>query len=168
MVSSAFSVQRQPPVVPSVTVVVASPGVPIGGASGTVLTKSTATDYDTSWITRAALAADAAFSALYLAVPTAWTAVTFTNSWVDFGAPFQVCQYRKVGDTVQLRGLMKTGAVPSQAFTLPVGFRPPADLSFACRSGGAYAGFTITSAGVLTAAEGVNTAFSIQCAFSTV
>lgn len=62
MTASAFSVQRQPPVVPSVTVVVASPGVPIGGASGTVLTKSTATDYDTTWITRAALAADTAFT----------------------------------------------------------------------------------------------------------
>ena len=68
--------------------------------------------------------------------PTAWTAVTFENSWVDFGAGSrQVCQYRKVGDMVQLRETMKSGTLAATAFTLPVGFRPPDTLDVIVRAG---------------------------------
>lgn len=117
-------------------------------------------------ITRAALAADAAFTAAFVAVPTAWTGVTFTNSWVNFGSTFQNCQYRKVGDEVQLRGTMKTGTVNTAAFTLPAGFRPPADVSFAQSSNALFGLLIISSAGVVTPAIGSNVSFGVNCHFS--
>lgn len=61
--------------------------------------------------------------------PTTWTGVTYQNSWVDYGSGYQGVQYRKIGDVVHLRGLMKNGTESVAAFTLPTGFRPPADLS---------------------------------------
>jgi hypothetical protein len=59
-------------------------------------------------------------------VPGPWTAPTFQNSWKNYGAPFQTAGYRKVGDVVQLRGLINGGAQPTIAFTLPAGYLPPA------------------------------------------
>jgi hypothetical protein len=61
------------------------------------------------------------------AVP--WTSVTgFSNGWINYGSVFQTAQYRKIGDVVTLRGLIKSGTVGSSAFTLPAGYRPPARL----------------------------------------
>jgi hypothetical protein len=58
-----------------------------------------------------------------------WTAVTFQNSWVDYGAGYQPVQYRGEGDIARVRGLMKAGTIGGvPAFTLPVGLRPPAIL----------------------------------------
>lgn len=55
--------------------------------------------------------------------PTAWTNLTFQNGWAASGG--SVCQYRKVGDMVQLRGLIGGGPTGvSTIATLPVGFRP--------------------------------------------
>lgn len=62
--------------------------------------------------------------------PTPWTAVTFQNSWANYGGGYRGVGYRKVGDMVQVGGLMKDGTVGAAAFTLPVGFRPPAALIF--------------------------------------
>jgi len=60
------------------------------------------------------------------ALPTAWTAPTLLNSWVVWGAgSFQIPQYRKIGDMVQMRGSVKGGTIPSVILTLPVGHRPP-------------------------------------------
>jgi hypothetical protein len=69
--------------------------------------------------------------ATVITTPTAWTAVTFQNSWVDFGAGLQICQYRKVGDEVQVRGVIQGGVSATVAFTLPTGFRPLAGFSAA-------------------------------------
>jgi hypothetical protein len=57
--------------------------------------------------------------------PTAWTSATYQNSWVDYGGGYIGAQYRKVGDEVQLRGLVKNGTTPNAIFTLPAGFWPP-------------------------------------------
>jgi hypothetical protein len=59
---------------------------------------------------------------------TPWTAPTFLNSWTNFGAPYNLAKYRKVGDMVQLRGLIAGGTVGTGTpfFLLPTGFRPPA------------------------------------------
>jgi hypothetical protein len=56
---------------------------------------------------------------------TPWTAPTLLNSWVNYGSGFQDCQYRRVGDMVQVRGLIKSGTI-AVIFNLPAGFRPPA------------------------------------------
>lgn len=60
--------------------------------------------------------------------PTAWTAPSFLNSWVNFGGVYQVAQYRKINDMVYVRGLVKSGTITADMFVLPVGFRPPAGL----------------------------------------
>jgi hypothetical protein len=55
---------------------------------------------------------------------TAWTNLVLTNGWTNVGG-WGIPQYRKVGDMVQLRGLVSGGAANSSLTTLPVGFRPP-------------------------------------------
>jgi hypothetical protein len=56
---------------------------------------------------------------------TAWTAVTYQNSWVDYStASYGPTQVRRVGDWVEGRGLIKGGADATVAFTLDVGLRP--------------------------------------------
>lgn len=56
--------------------------------------------------------------------PTVWTPITLVNGWVATGG---TPQYRKIGDNVQLRGGVGSGAVGSVIGTLPVGFRPVLD-----------------------------------------
>ena len=57
---------------------------------------------------------------------TPWTTFPFATGWTDFGGGYQACQYRKSGDTVQLRGLVTAGAGYTGLLgTLPAGFRPP-------------------------------------------
>lgn len=98
--------------------------------------------------------------------PTAWVGVTFTNSWVNFGGAIQVCQYRKTGDVVQVRGAMKSGTMSAIAFTLPSGFRPPASIAFACYSNVAFGGFIIDNTGQLSPVAGSNVSFYVTCEFS--
>jgi hypothetical protein len=52
------------------------------------------------------------------------------NGWVSYGAGY-VPQYRKIGDNVQIRGLMQNGPATGTAFQLPVGFRPAYEETFA-------------------------------------
>jgi hypothetical protein len=65
--------------------------------------------------------------------------VGFAANFADNGGGDQVCQYRKVGDEIQIRGVaVSTGATGAGAtiFTLPVGFRPPATQSYKTAIGG--------------------------------
>jgi hypothetical protein len=101
------------------------------------------------------------------ALPSAWTNVTFAGAWINFGPPYQNCQYRKVGDDVEVRGMCKSGAV-GPLFTLPVGFRPPADLQFTTASGSLFAMLVITSAGVVSLSTGALTSLNVNFSFSTV
>ncbi|MEP7115110.1 MAG: hypothetical protein ABI862_17735, partial [Ilumatobacteraceae bacterium] len=67
----------------------------------------------------------------YAPIPTAWTAPALLNGWVNFGgAGNQVLQYRKNGDNVEIRGVVKSGTIASPLFLLPVGFRPPAGTGY--------------------------------------
>jgi hypothetical protein len=46
--------------------------------------------------------------------------------WINFGSGYQNCQYRLVGDVVQLRGMtMYQGGGSYTITTLPAGYRPP-------------------------------------------
>lgn len=76
--------------------------------------------------------------------------VGFDNGWVDFGSTFPDASYRKEGNWVYLRGMIKdgtTGTSVGTAFTLPVGYRPPADLKFPVMSNGALGHIQIRPAG---------------------
>lgn len=103
------------------------------------------------------LPADAAFIAALEAVldgrygqdvPTAWTAVTFANSWVNFDASHPT-QYRKVGDEVAVRGVIKSGTISVAAFTLPVGFRPFQEETFVVLSNGVLGYVTVNTSGTV-------------------
>jgi len=66
-----------------------------------------------------------------IAPDTAWTAVTFTNSWVNSGGGLQEVQYRKdSAGWVNVRGHCKDGTVNAAMFALPTGYRPAAILQF--------------------------------------
>ena len=57
--------------------------------------------------------------------PPAWIPMTFENGWQNYPvAGFAPGSYRKIGDEVQLRGLVMGGTVNTAICTLPVGFRP--------------------------------------------
>ena len=100
--------------------------------------------------------------------PTAWTGVTFQNSWVNFGGTSQVARYRKIGDQVYIEGRIKTGTMAVVAFTLPAGFRPPLVMSFSTVSVSLFGFFFIDQAGGVTPQVGTNTDFWVVCNFSTV
>lgn len=114
-----------------------------------------------TWTTNEVLTAADLNAAL---ASTAWTAVTFTNSWVDFAGGFQVCQYRKVGDMVQVRGQMKSGSLSLAAFTLPSGFRAPASMYFPtdCTGGGSMGVLFTNSAGLVRLDAGATTNVSLN------
>ena len=66
---------------------------------------------------------------------TAWTALpTYGAQWSNYGGGWSTGAYRKVGDEVQIRGLLQRGsAAPSATIcTMPVGFRPVENYLFPC------------------------------------
>jgi hypothetical protein len=79
------------------------------------------------------------------ATPTVWQPLTLTNGWVAWDASYTP-KYRKVGDNVQLRGLMKDGANASP-FTLPVGYRPVQEETFVCFGSNQLAAISVGSNG---------------------
>lgn len=54
-----------------------------------------------------------------------WTAMTLLAPWVNYGSGYQNAQYRKVGDMVYLRGLIKSGTVGAGIWNIPAGHHPP-------------------------------------------
>lgn len=93
------------------------------------------------------------------------------NAWVNFGGGAQVAQYRKVGDNVQVRGLIKSGATGTVAFTLPAGFRPPAQATFTCSADGGFSTVGVEADGDVVpsfVAPSTNAFVAIFLMFSTV
>jgi hypothetical protein len=99
---------------------------------------------------------------------TPWTGVTFQNGWVNFGGAYQTAQYRKVGDVVQVRGVIKSGTVGSIAFTLPVGFRPPAKLQIGQESNQVHSYVEVDTAGQVIMTLASPSAANVQLSFSTI
>jgi hypothetical protein len=96
---------------------------------------------------------DHAHSGAYIPTPGAWTAVTFVNSWVNYGSGYQAVEYRLVGTDVEIRGLAKSGASGTTVFTLPPGHRPLATMlrHVGCSSGEAE--MTVDTGGALVVAN---------------
>lgn len=92
--------------------------------------------------------------------PSAWTAPTLTNSWLNYGGGYQTAQYRKVGDIVYLRGSIGAGTLGSAAITLPAGFRPPAQIQF--EPSGTVDYIDVTTGGAVVPAGGSNTVASLD------
>src|SRR5713226_3483177 len=65
----------------------------------------------------------------YFTGEVAWTDATLANGWVTWGTPYPTPGFRKIGDQVFLRGLIKSGTIGLAAFTLPLGYRPIAEIA---------------------------------------
>jgi len=55
---------------------------------------------------------------------------TLSGGWQPFGAPYAVPQYWRRGDTLYLGGMAALGTLNVAMFTLPEGYRPPAEHLF--------------------------------------
>lgn len=81
--------------------------------------------------------------------PEAWIDPTLLGTWVAEPG-LQVPQYRREAfDLVRLRGAVQSGTVGTSIFTLPAGYRPPADIRFSIVNGSTTSpGYiTVTSTG---------------------
>lgn len=100
------------------------------------------------------------------ALPSAWTAPTLVNSWVNNGAGHQNARYRKIGDVVYIEGSIKNGVLNGVIFTLPAGFRPPAIFRTAASDGGGI--ISIDTSGNVSLFAPSNTIASLALNFSTI
>lgn len=101
--------------------------------------------------------------------PSAWTAAALTNSWVNVGGGNAVAAYRKIDDRVEVRGRIRSGTLGTSAFTLPVGFRPPAGLMVPGGGGGASpiaVNLDVFAAGTVTVYASANLDIAINFSFS--
>jgi hypothetical protein len=102
----------------------------------------------------------------------AWTGVAFAANCANWGAGYQTVQYRKVGDIVQVRGTFGVAVLfpaGTALFTLPAGFRPPAQVQLASVVGPAVNVYEVNAAGAVynLAAIGAGTAGSVWFEFYT-
>lgn len=64
-----------------------------------------------------------------------WIPLPLVNSWANFSGAWSQAGYRKVGDKVEVRGLIANPVSQGMSYfntitTLPVGFRPPTNNTF--------------------------------------
>ena len=87
-------------------------------------------------------------------VPVPWLHVAFLNGWHNYdpgtAPPARSVMYRKVGDRVELRGVMAGGGVNMFCLQLPVGYRPPlAGQTFGTPANGGFANLVIFQDGMV-------------------
>lgn len=80
---------------------------------------------------------------------TAWTPLSYVNSWVNAGSPDEVGHFRKIGNLVIVEGTIQSGTAVTVC-TLPAGYRPQAQLGGAALVTGAIGYWLLTAAGVLS------------------
>lgn len=107
------------------------------GDAGTTGITGNGTGYPTATAVDAAFAPYTTRATALDALVTAWQTLTLINSWVAYGSGFQAPRARKVGDLVQLNGLIKHPTTPTNTSfcVLPVGFRPLKNLLFYIHTG---------------------------------
>jgi hypothetical protein len=88
-----------------------------------------------------------------------WVSVTtFFNSWVNYGGgTFEDAQFRRDGDSVEVRGVIKSGAIGSVAFNLPPGYRPGKTTGVLTLSANAAHIGVVAANGDVTPSTGTNT-----------
>jgi hypothetical protein len=90
-------------------------------------------------------------------------AAAFANSWANEGGSYPAAKYWfDVQGNVHLEGTIDDGTIGLAAFTLPVGYRPPAAYTFAVDSNDLYGMCNVGSDGVVTPAVGSSTRFSLN------
>jgi hypothetical protein len=97
------------------------------------------------------------------AVDVPWIAPTLINSWVNYLVGYATAGYRKIGDIVYVRGMVKSGSpVNSIIFTLPVGYRPVYNHLFASSSNDLYGQARVMTDGTVYVNVGSATWFSLD------
>src|SRR5262245_949229 len=87
----------------------------------------------------------------------------FQNSWVNFGTPHITAGFRKEkGGVVRLRGVVKSGTATTAIFTLPVGYRPGAQLIYGVHGSGSEGRVDILSNGQVVQQLGGNAYISLN------
>jgi hypothetical protein len=72
---------------------------------------------------------------LHKLADSGWLAPVLQNGWVVYDATYgSAAMYRKVGNIVLVRGLVRNGTVAATIFTLPAGFRPGIRMLFAAET----------------------------------
>lgn len=96
-----------------------------------------------------------------------WTTPTLLNAWVEYGTSWGVAGYYKDSSgTVHLRGLVKSGALGTDVFVLPVGYRPIGRKIIMNSSNNAVGRLDILATGnVRPQTYGSNVWFSLSCSF---
>lgn len=84
-------------------------------------------------------------------VGTAWASLTLNTGWVTYGSGYQTAQWRRIGDKIELRGLV-TRAIGSSVIiaTLDTGLRPVLRQLKTGSSNDAYARIDIDPNGEVT------------------
>jgi hypothetical protein len=98
-----------------------------------------------------------------LSLNNTWTAVTFQNSWVNYGGVFETAAYTRnsLGE-VRLRGMVRSGTVNTAIFTLPSGFRPALQKVFVVMSNGAIGRVDVRTNGEVVLLTGSNAWVSLD------
>lgn len=93
-----------------------------------------------------------------------WQTPTLLNSWVNYNASiYQSAGYFRSGNgIIYLRGLIKSGSVPSTVFTLPSGYRPNSTIVANVISNGAIGRVEIEADGDVNVVSGNNTYVSLD------
>ena len=72
----------------------------------------------------------------------------FANGWLAYGSTYDAPSYWKdLSGVIHLQGMLKSGTLAAAAFTLPVSYRPTADLVFAVFSNSAFGWVNVRSTG---------------------
>lgn len=101
---------------------------------------------------------------------TGWTNMTsFSGTWAAGGVQ---PRYMIIGRFVTIQGQISSGTINTAAFTLPSGYRPSENLTFAAAvnpgASATFGAFTVASTGVITPQVGTTTNFCINCTFAVV
>lgn len=72
------------------------------------------------------------FDVTYQTTSNVYTPAVLLNSWVNVGIPYYDAAYHKdANGLVRLRGMIKSGATTTTAFSLPIEYRPVSSMIFA-------------------------------------
>ena len=100
---------------------------------------------------------------------TGWVDVTFSGTWQNFetGTNARKCQVRRIGKLVIHRGIMKGGALPGDAWSVPAQFRMQtrtfAEAYFPCVANSGFGAVAASaSTGIFQAVAGSNVWFDIS------
>lgn len=152
--------------------------IPVAGGYGTIFTTVsvglTGNNTD-NWVNQMAMTTDneiyfrqkvnasawTAWSRIHYG-DTGWVTPTLLNGWVNYGSGFTTAGYRKVGNKVMLKGLLKDGTMTLSMFVLPTGYRPTQTSIYAVNSGGVFGSIYIQTDGNVYAVVGSNAFISLD------